>query len=169
MNRIATPICMSCGVVMKCKKNGFLVKDPQAGNFPSTYWRGDLYKCPTCGVEIVSGTGDGMTAEQCGSEADEAKLFSYDVGPKPANQCDGCIRGLPLRGGIHYTGDRPYMGCTRDRYQPTNEEVIADFKSWSGGFPPSECDDSQLGQYLELACPWPELKAHQLIESERGA
>ena len=34
------------------------------------------------------------------------------------NQCDGSRRGLPLRAGIHYDGDRPYMVCTQGRYQP---------------------------------------------------
>jgi len=36
----------------------------------------------------------------------------------PLNQCDGCRRGLHIEGNIHYDKGRPYMCCTRDRYQP---------------------------------------------------
>ena len=35
------------------------------------------------------------------------------------NQCDGCRQELPVRNGIHYDKKgRPYMVCTKDRYQP---------------------------------------------------
>lgn len=36
------------------------------------------------------------------------------------NQCDGCQRRLPLRGGIHRDPNAPgwgLIGCTRDRYE----------------------------------------------------
>jgi hypothetical protein len=47
---------------------------------------------------------------------------------RPKNQCDGCRRGLPLRDGIHYDGDRPYMGCTKDKCQPPVPNALRGLK-----------------------------------------
>lgn len=40
--------------------------------------------------------------------------------PTP-NQCDGCRRGLPVRGGVHYNphGSHDMIGCTAGRYAPS--------------------------------------------------
>ncbi len=32
------------------------------------------------------------------------------------NQCDGCLRNLPVEDGIHWYNAIPYMVCTKDRY-----------------------------------------------------
>jgi len=64
------PICASCAQEMRCKKNDFPVKDKASGSFPSTVWLGDLFKCPSCGTEIVVGFGKG----QPGPEADPRDL-----------------------------------------------------------------------------------------------
>jgi hypothetical protein len=40
---------------MRCEKNDFVVRDPEKGGFPSTYWVGDKYRCPVCGQEVVVG------------------------------------------------------------------------------------------------------------------
>jgi len=71
------PICMKCKIVMRCKKNEIVVKDPEAGGFPSTYWIGDLWECPTCGAEIATGFGKPITHERAASIADRAHEFLY--------------------------------------------------------------------------------------------
>lgn len=39
--------------------------------------------------------------------------WGQDVKPAPSN-CDGCARGLPVRGGLHVTGDgHPVQGCVQ--------------------------------------------------------
>lgn len=36
----------------------------------------------------------------------------------PINQCDGCMRNLSIKNGIHREKDgSPYIMCTRDRYR----------------------------------------------------
>jgi len=52
------PICVECRVEMRCEKNDRLVNDPPAAGFPSTYWAGDEFTCPTCGVAVVTGFGE---------------------------------------------------------------------------------------------------------------
>ena len=51
------PICVRCRVEYRCTKNDQLVNDAAIGNFPATYWFGDLFACPRCGSEIVVGRG----------------------------------------------------------------------------------------------------------------
>jgi hypothetical protein len=36
------------------------------------------------------------------------------------NQCDGCNQKLLLRDGIHWRGEKPWIGCTASRYQETS-------------------------------------------------
>ena len=52
-----TPICVKCQVEMRCKLNGQLVNDLDVGNFPATYWLGDLIECPCCANQVVVGFG----------------------------------------------------------------------------------------------------------------
>lgn len=52
-----TPICLGCRLQLVVEKNGFIVRDPQVGGFPSTYYSGDLMRCPGCGHAIVGGFG----------------------------------------------------------------------------------------------------------------
>ena len=47
------PICITCGLEMRCEKNDQFVNDVTADQFPSTYWSGDLFRCPACRAEIV--------------------------------------------------------------------------------------------------------------------
>ena len=51
------PICVLCRCTMKCTKNEILVKDRPAEGYPSTYWSGDIFACPQCGQEIITGFG----------------------------------------------------------------------------------------------------------------
>jgi hypothetical protein len=60
MSRSGPPICVPCAVEMRCLKNGFVVADPE----PSTYWRGDLYRCPQCKRHVVTGFGEPFTDER---------------------------------------------------------------------------------------------------------
>ena len=52
-----TPICVKCRLEMRCVKNRRLVRDPETGGFPSTFWMGDEYECPECKARIVTGFG----------------------------------------------------------------------------------------------------------------
>ena len=51
------PICVKCQREMIPTKNEVLVKDKAVGEFPATMRYGDLYECPECGAEIVTGFG----------------------------------------------------------------------------------------------------------------
>ena len=55
------PICVKCRVQMRCKKNDYLVADKASQGFPETYWLGDLWGCPQCGQQIVTGFGQPFT------------------------------------------------------------------------------------------------------------
>ena len=67
------PICRNCAVEMRCSKNELVVNDPQVGSSPSTYWRGDAYKCPKCEAEIVTGFGVGYLDAK-GEETEEFSM-----------------------------------------------------------------------------------------------
>jgi len=52
-------------------------------------------------------------------DADKFAEPLYRAHPAPLNQCDGCRRGLPKRGNIHYSPgghSNDLIGCTADRY-----------------------------------------------------
>jgi len=46
-------ICGACGVYLECEENGVLYADEEHGNFAKC----DLYQCPKCGNQVVSGFG----------------------------------------------------------------------------------------------------------------
>ena len=54
------PICAACCIEYRCIKNEALVRDPEDGPAPSTYWSGDMFKCPGCGNRIIVGFGQPM-------------------------------------------------------------------------------------------------------------
>ena len=60
------PICAKCKKEMPCVENEVMVKDKAIDGFPSTYWYGDRYECPGCGAQIITGFGNGMSAEKAG-------------------------------------------------------------------------------------------------------
>ena len=70
---------------MRCEKNEQLVNDVSAGNFPATYWAGDLFECPTCRVSFVvvyqaAARQAGVAAEvqrQRGRNTDSSITFAY--------------------------------------------------------------------------------------------
>jgi hypothetical protein len=53
---------------MRCAKNAFIVRDPEASGFPSTYWAADKWACPVCGAEIVTGFSSKGHAEDIAQE-----------------------------------------------------------------------------------------------------
>ena len=72
------PICVPCGVMMACDRNGYPVKDAVVDGFESTVWFGDLYGCPGCGARIVTGLSKaGTLASECPRAAAEALEFKY--------------------------------------------------------------------------------------------
>jgi hypothetical protein len=56
------PICVKCQVSLKCIKTGVDV-EAMAADMPYQIWSGDLFECPSCHVEIVSGFGQQPVAE----------------------------------------------------------------------------------------------------------
>lgn len=58
----STPICVKCKVLMQCHKNSQLVKDPAINRFPSTFWSGDVWKCPGCSCKVVTGFGTAIAS-----------------------------------------------------------------------------------------------------------
>ena len=69
------PICANCKREMSCAKNEFLVKDEAKGNSPATVRYGDLYKCPDCGAQIVTGFGKPISAADALDDLFEALEF----------------------------------------------------------------------------------------------
>lgn len=66
------PICVKCKREMVPVKNEVPVKDEARGGFSSTYWWGDLYECPCCKAQIITGFGMGVPAER-GEKFSDAK------------------------------------------------------------------------------------------------
>ena len=75
------PICFKCRVEMRCEKNSQMVHDPEAGGFPSTYWVGDVFKCPECSSQVVVGfSKSGFSKEEwesMGRDVSESVEFRY--------------------------------------------------------------------------------------------
>lgn len=51
------PVCVKCQVEMRPEKSGVGLLD-MASYGPYKLWESDLYKCPKCGCEIITGFGD---------------------------------------------------------------------------------------------------------------
>ena len=73
-----TPICVKCRLEMRCVKNNRLVRDPEVGGFPSTYWLGDEYECPDCRSRIVTGFGKPLARHPGEVTYGEALQFDYE-------------------------------------------------------------------------------------------
>lgn len=57
------PICYACGLEMECQHNGTpMILEATFGSYQ--IWHGDLWKCPQCGIQVVSGFGRGPVAER---------------------------------------------------------------------------------------------------------
>lgn len=80
------PICVSCRVEMVVERNGETVRDRASEGFPSTYWSGDRFSCPSCGAEIVTGFGNKISDP---TRIEEKFALEFDrrnalVDPEPA-------------------------------------------------------------------------------------
>lgn len=73
---MSRPICVKCHREMFPKENEFLVRDEYKGGFEPTFWYGDLYECPGCKVQIVTGFGKGLLLEQMSSK-DTARAMVF--------------------------------------------------------------------------------------------
>ena len=85
------PVCVKCCMDMRCKKNEFTV---ESSGSPSVHWSGDLFECPGCGMEVV--TGFGARQEDDPPKEDGAWLKIGDELEKPS--IDWKARAL----GIHH-------------------------------------------------------------------
>ena len=55
------PVCVKCQTEMRPETNGIGLLD-MATFGPYKVWDADLYKCPSCGQEIVTGFGEGAVS-----------------------------------------------------------------------------------------------------------
>ena len=53
-----------CGLFLRIKKNGVTVEQLDGYGEPYKLWDADLYECPECNLEIISGFGSAPLAEQ---------------------------------------------------------------------------------------------------------
>ena len=70
------PICTTCKQQMVVKKNDVPVKDREHSGFASTIWRGDLFECPKCHIEIISNFGSALIPTTTDNIGD-ALTFEY--------------------------------------------------------------------------------------------
>jgi hypothetical protein len=64
-------VCVGCMVFLKIKRNGVAVEEgmpTKAADGSDTWgpyklWMGDLYECPKCGTQLLTGFGRGPLAE----------------------------------------------------------------------------------------------------------
>jgi hypothetical protein len=54
---MATPICVACGLTMRCHKNGqpVLITADRAKQKPYQFYMTDVYQCPGCKTKVVTG------------------------------------------------------------------------------------------------------------------
>ena len=50
-------LCVACGVVMRVKQNSVTVEELMSDDEPYKLWDADLFECPVCGVEVITGFG----------------------------------------------------------------------------------------------------------------
>jgi len=73
-----TPICVKCRLEMRCVQNDRLVRDPEAGGLPSTYWLGDEYECPACKAGIITGFGNPFAKHSTPGPAEYGAALQFD-------------------------------------------------------------------------------------------
>lgn len=78
MSRQVRPICVPCAAEMFCVKNGYVFVT-MADLAPYEVHSGDMWQCPTCGHQILSGFGTGPLAQHFeshfGEEVTSAELW----------------------------------------------------------------------------------------------
>jgi hypothetical protein len=63
---------------MHCIKNNRAVRDPEVGQFPSTFWLGDEFQCPACGHRMITQFGLPIDRNPIGQGDPEPLLFQYE-------------------------------------------------------------------------------------------
>ena len=82
------PVCVKCECEMRPEQNGVGLLDyfnPSDSDTPQPYriWDADLWKCPKCGFEIVTGFGQRPIAEHYQqNKALERTVFGYEANGK---------------------------------------------------------------------------------------
>lgn len=51
------PVCVKCRVQLKPEENGVDCIERNESGEPYKIWNADLYKCPICGIEVLTGFG----------------------------------------------------------------------------------------------------------------
>jgi hypothetical protein len=57
MPTMSNVVCPKCETFMRVKKNGVFVEEQDSTGGPYRIWSADLYGCPTCNAEVVTGFG----------------------------------------------------------------------------------------------------------------
>lgn len=73
------PVCVACGLTMYPEENGICameMKDKEKTE-PYRIWSTDKWKCPGCGIEVLSGFGD--RASYPGTEEYERREMNFDM------------------------------------------------------------------------------------------
>jgi len=55
------PVCVKCQIQMRCEKNGVGLLELATPNRPYKIWSSDLFRCPVCGFEVLTGYSDNAT------------------------------------------------------------------------------------------------------------
>lgn len=63
MPSLSNYICVKCEKEMRPKKNGIWVEEHSGYDNPYKIWRADLWYCPNCNTEIISGFGFNEVSE----------------------------------------------------------------------------------------------------------
>jgi hypothetical protein len=58
-------VCAKCQRFMRCERNGVLVV-VMSGDDPYKVFSADLWKCPSCGAEVIGGFGSQPLVEDVG-------------------------------------------------------------------------------------------------------
>lgn len=101
-------ICTKCEIRMRPEKNDVHVEE-YAGNGPYKIWSADLWKCPSCGIEIIAGFGFNPLVEHFQEKlyADFKKGVTHRILEKPEavhkTAGDSRIKTCPLCGKPDYT------------------------------------------------------------------
>jgi hypothetical protein len=74
-------VLCGCGRFMHVKRNSVTVEERLETPGPYKLWDADLYECPECGVEIITGFGQGPLAEHYQSTYGEQRARLQPIYP----------------------------------------------------------------------------------------
>ena len=75
-------VCVNCKRMLKIKKNGIIVAEHLKNGELYKVWSADLFECPNCGFELISGFGNQPNYHHFDKKAEEEiakakKLSTY--------------------------------------------------------------------------------------------